>query len=151
VDGDTVKLPMVEAKVPDALRGHLDVKMLAAGIRPEHFEDASLVGDKADKGATFRTKIEVIESMGSELYAHFSLEKQGLESEELRELAEESGAGELREDEEDIIVARLDAASKIRAGQEAELWLDASKLHFFDVETGRALNGKAASTAGATA
>jgi multiple sugar transport system ATP-binding protein len=152
VEGDTVKLPMVEAKVPDALRGRLDVKSLAAGIRPEHFEDASLVsGDKAAHGATFKTKIDVVESMGSELYAHFALEKQGLESEELRELAEESGSSELSGAEEDIIVARLDAASKIRAGQEAELWLDVSKMHFFDLESGRAIGSKTAETAGATA
>ncbi|HEY7019040.1 MAG TPA: hypothetical protein VH297_12345, partial [Gaiellaceae bacterium] len=63
----------------------------------------------------------------------------------------ESGSSELSGAEEDIIVARLDAASKIRAGQEAELWLDVSKMHFFDLESGRAIGSKTAETAGATA
>jgi multiple sugar transport system ATP-binding protein len=141
LDGDTVKLPMVEAKLPESLRNRLDSDRLIAGIRPEHFEDASLVGDKRDEGAVFRTKIDVVESMGSELYAHFSLERQGIESDELRELAEESGSAELSGDDETLI-ARLDAASRVRQGQEAELWLDVSKLHFFDLDSGRSLTAE---------
>ncbi len=140
VEGDTVKLPMVEAKLPDSVRGRLSGDQLVAGIRPEDFEDAALVsGDKRDHGAVFRTTIEVVESMGSELYAHFSLERQGIESEELRELAEESGRAELPGGDADRMIARLDAVSGVREGQEAELWLDISKLHFFDVESGRSL------------
>jgi multiple sugar transport system ATP-binding protein len=37
------------------------------------------------------------------------------------------------------VVARLDAASRVRRGEEAELWVDASKLHLFDPSTGRSL------------
>jgi len=141
-DGDAVKLPMVEAKLPESLRNRLDSDRLIAGIRPEHFEDATLVADdKRNQGAVFKTTIDVVESMGSELYAHFSLGRQGIESEELRELAEESGSAELR-GEDETIVARLDAASPVRAGQEAELWLDVSKLHFFDLDSGRSLTSE---------
>ncbi len=142
LDGDTVKLPMVEAKIPDSVRGRLNSERLIAGIRPEDFEDASLVGDKRDEGAVFRTKIDVVESMGSELYAHFSLGAQGIESQELRELAEESGSAELSSEDE-TIVARLDASSGVRQGKEAELWLDSSKLHFFDLDSGRSLTSTA--------
>jgi multiple sugar transport system ATP-binding protein len=141
VEGDTVKLPMVEAKLPESVRGRLTSERLIAGIRPEHFEDASLAGDKRDQGAVFTTRIDVVESMGSELYAHFTLESQGIESEELRELAEESGSAELS-GEDETIVARLDAASGVRAGQDAELWLDVSKLHFFDLDSGRSLTSE---------
>jgi multiple sugar transport system ATP-binding protein len=141
LDGDTVKLPMVEAKLPESLRNRLDSDRLIAGIRPEDFEDAALVGERRDKGAVFKTKIDVVESMGSELYAHFSLERQGIESDELRELAEESGSAELSGDDETLI-ARLDAASRVRQGQEAELWLDVSKLHFFDLDSGRSLTAE---------
>ena len=141
VDGETLKLPMVEAKLPDSVRRRLQGDRLIAGIRPEHFEDATLMKDQSDRGAVFRTKIDVVESMGSELYAHFSLERQGIESEELRELAEESGSAELR-GEDEVLVARLDAASGVRQGQEAELWLDVSKLHFFDLDSGRSLTAE---------
>jgi multiple sugar transport system ATP-binding protein len=37
------------------------------------------------------------------------------------------------------VVARLDAASSVKEGEEAELWVDASKLHLFDPETGNSL------------
>jgi multiple sugar transport system ATP-binding protein len=141
LDGDTLKLPMVEAKLPESLRRRLDGDHLIAGIRPEHFEDATLVGDRRDQGAVFKTKIDVVESMGSELYAHFSLERQGIESDELRELAEESGSAELSSEDE-TIVARLDVSSRVRHGQEAELWLDVSKLHFFDLDSGRSLTAE---------
>jgi multiple sugar transport system ATP-binding protein len=141
-DGDTVKLPMVEAKLPESLRNRLDSDRLIAGIRPEHFEDATLVADdKRNQGVVFKTTIDVVESMGSELYAHFSLGGQAIESEELRELAEESGSAELSSEDE-MIVARLDAASPVRAGHDAELWLDVSKLHFFDLDSGRSLTSE---------
>jgi multiple sugar transport system ATP-binding protein len=144
VDGSKVKLPMTEAELTDEMRSNLNGGSLIAGIRPEHFEDASLVSeDKRGRGATFRTEVEVLESMGSELYVHFSVAAEGIESEELRELAEDSGSAEVPgEGEEGRVVARLDAASKARQGEQIELWLDPSKLHFFDPESGRALTSR---------
>ena len=90
---------------------------------------------------TFKATIDVIESMGSELYAHFSVESdQSIESDELRELAEDAGGGEVpMSGEEGRIVARLDAASEVAQGQEAELWVDLEKLHLFDPDDGRSL------------
>ena len=41
--------------------------------------------------------------------------------------------------EEGRIVARLEPASQVKVGQEAELWVDASKVHLFDPEDGRNL------------
>jgi multiple sugar transport system ATP-binding protein len=145
VDGNTAKLPMIEARLPDGVRGRLDGKReLFAGIRPEDFEDASLVPDeKRDDGSTFKTKIDVLEWMGSELYAHFTIGFHGIESEELAELAEEAGTADVPgAAEADRVIARLDAASDVREGQEAELWLDTGKLHFFDPENGRALSAR---------
>ena len=37
------------------------------------------------------------------------------------------------------MTARLDAATKIREGQDAELWADMRPLHVFDPQTGRNL------------
>jgi hypothetical protein len=36
-------------------------------------------------------------------------------------------------------VARLSAESKVRQGEEAELWFDASHLQLFDLDSGRSL------------
>jgi multiple sugar transport system ATP-binding protein len=144
VEGDSVKLPVADVKLPsellEAVREHSG-RQLIAGIRPEHFEDASLVGEAADRGTTFKAHIEVVESMGSELYAHFTVATdQTIESAELRELAEDAGGGEIpMEGEEGRIVARLDPASKVAVGQEAELWVDATRLQLFDPDDGRNL------------
>jgi multiple sugar transport system ATP-binding protein len=146
LDGDAVELPMAEVRLPPLLRdrvGRVDgERQLIAGIRPESFEDASLLSDDArSDGATFRAKIEVVESMGSEIYAHFSVTSdQQLESEDLRELAEDVGAGDVPGGgEEGRIVARLSAESDVRQGREAELYLDGSRIQLFDPEDGSSL------------
>jgi multiple sugar transport system ATP-binding protein len=144
VEGDTVKLPFADVRLPPELHDRVREaagRQLLAGIRPEHFEDAKLTGEARDRGTTFKAKIEVLESLGSELYAHFSVEMdETIESEELRELASDAGGGEVpRAGEEGSVVARLDPASEIKQGQEAELWVDATKLQLFDTEDGRNL------------
>jgi multiple sugar transport system ATP-binding protein len=152
VEGNTVKLPMVDVRLPAEARERLGGGdrggQLIAGVRPEHFEDAHLVGEQREHGATFRAKIDVLESMGSELYAYFSVESEALESEELRELAEDAGTTEVPGGGGDgQVVARLDSSSDARQGQEKELWLDASQLHFFDPESGRSLTSREAAAA----
>jgi multiple sugar transport system ATP-binding protein len=144
VEGDTVKLPFGDVRLPselhDRVRGAAG-RQLIAGIRPEHFEDAKLVGEARDRGSTFRAKIEVLESLGSELYAHFTVTSDAtIESAELRELAQDAGGGEIpMEGDEGRIVARLDPASAVRQGSEEELWVDATRLQLFDPEDGRNL------------
>src|SRR5438270_5316628 len=73
IDGDTVKLPIGEVKIPDELRRKLESGPgggrggIVAGLRPEHFQDAALVGESS-RGHKFKAKIDVLESMGSEFY-----------------------------------------------------------------------------------
>ena len=105
-----------------------------AGIRPEHFEDASLVGDQRDQGATFTAKIEIIEWMGAELYAHFTVDAPP--PGELADLAADLGQAEFGEGEGAEVTARLDATSEAAEGKDLELWLDTHRIHLFDGETG---------------
>jgi len=146
VEGDSVKLPFETVRLPAerARRVRETSGQLIAGVRPEDFEDASLVGEARDQGTTFRANIELVESLGSELYAHFTVESdQQIESQELRELAEDSGAGEVPgAGTSGEIVARLAPESKVKAGQEAELWVNGSKLHLFDSASGAALTSE---------
>jgi multiple sugar transport system ATP-binding protein len=144
LQGDTVQLPLGEVQAAgearDRLGGEGGDRAVIAGIRPESFEDASLVpSDARERGATFKTTIDLVESMGAEQYAYFQVQAQEIESEELRELAEDAGTAEVPSSGEGQVVARIDAASEIARGTEAELWLDSSKLHFFDPSTGRSL------------
>ena len=78
----------------------------------------------------------MLESLGSELYAHFSVTSdEAIESAELRELAQDAGGGEIpMEGGEGRIVARLDPASEVKQGEEVELWVDATRLQLFDPE-----------------
>jgi hypothetical protein len=112
------------------------------GVRPEDFEDASLVGDQARHGTTFRAKIDVLESMGSEFYAYFAVEAEKVSSRELEELASDAGAADLPSQEGNQIVARLDAASQVRQGEECELWVNSDHIHLFDPESGASLLGR---------
>ena len=59
VEGDHVKLPVGDVKIPQELRervGRAEGKPLLAGVRPESFEDASLVGEAATGGAPSRPR-----------------------------------------------------------------------------------------------
>ena len=106
------KLPFAEVELSDERREVLESagsKNLLAGIRPEHFEDASLAPDHP--GPSFKVKVEILESMGSELYAYFDVEGSGERSEQLDELAADAGA-DMGSGDQIQIVARLDAASE---------------------------------------
>ena len=145
LNGDTLTLPVGDVELPHELRekvGRVDSsKPLIAGIRPESFEVAGSADADPERGPTFSAHIEVLEAMGSEFYAHFTASgNEAIDSAELRELAEDSGAGDVpRSGEQGHIVARLDPHASIRKGEDAELWLDASAVHLFDPEDGHNL------------
>ena len=150
LDGDQLHLPIGTVRIPDSVRRQLDSgpgggrSGIVAGIRPEDFEDASLISDRS-RGHTFRAKIDVLEAMGSEYFAYFVVESEGVSSTELEELAQDAGAADLPHSHEGSqVVARLDAASRVREHEEAELWFNVDHLHLFDVESGRTLLGDGA-------
>jgi multiple sugar transport system ATP-binding protein len=145
LSGESVRLPIGSVKLPDELRQRLErgpgggKRGVIAGLRPEHFEDASLVSDLS-RGVSFKAKIDVLESMGSEYYAYFQVASKGVTASELEELARDAGSAEVGQSREGtVVVARLDAASKAKQGEEAVLWFDSRRLQLFDEESGRSL------------
>jgi multiple sugar transport system ATP-binding protein len=145
LSGDSIRLPIGDVRIPDELRHRLESGPggarggVIAGLRPEHFEDASLVADRSP-GVTFRAKIDVLESMGSEFYAYFAVASERVSSSELEELARDAGSADLPSSGEGIqVTARLGAESKARQGAESELWFDSRHLQLFDSESGRSL------------
>jgi multiple sugar transport system ATP-binding protein len=146
IDDGVAHLPMVDVPLPQDVReriGRRAGEKLIAGIRPEDFEDAGKVdAETRARGTTFRTRLDLVEAMGAEYYAHFGVDAQRLRSSELQELREDAGGVEAKSDSGDtVVVARLNAESRARSGEPADLWLDASKLHFF-AESGEALTHK---------
>jgi multiple sugar transport system ATP-binding protein len=137
-----VVLPIGEVDVGDLAGNHGDGQVVA-GLRPENFEDAEVVGDlKQERGLVFEAEIDLVESLGSDLFAYFHVESEGVQSDQLADLVEdrldETGAANIREGEEQV-VARLDPTSKVKRGERTELWADTAKLHLFDPESGDSL------------
>jgi multiple sugar transport system ATP-binding protein len=145
LSGGRVKLPIGEVDVGEMARGRADGKVIA-GLRPENFEDASIIGDdlKAQRGVVFEVEADLVESLGSDLYVYFHLESEGIESDQLADAVgdnlAEVGAAHLREGQEQV-VARLDASSGIRRGERAKLWADTARLRLFDPDSGASLTG----------
>jgi multiple sugar transport system ATP-binding protein len=111
-DGTAVRTPIGELPIP---RG-LTAGEVAVGIRPECFEDAALVdGDRP--GHRFDADVLVVESVGSDVFAHLRV-----------------GAAD-----DPLLVARVDADSRVAAATRHRFWLDQGALHVFEAETGRAL------------
>ena len=123
------------------------------GIRPENFEDPTLLqAGLKPNGLEFDATIDVIESLGSDKFIYFTQELgQAANVAELQELARDSGRADTGGSAE-IVVARLDPASRIREGETARLWVDVRKLHVFDPATGRNITlGDTAAPAGSAA
>jgi multiple sugar transport system ATP-binding protein len=150
VDQGMLRTPLGEILLTDRLLRALErakaSRELIVGIRPENFEDAALVSpDNRPDGITFRATIDVVESLGSDVFVYFTKElEQSVDSEELRELARDSGRAEAGVSGE-TVVARLDTATRIRENDNAELWVDSRAVHVFDPASGvnLALDGAA--------
>ena len=136
VSGTTAKLPFGEVQLPADKAAKAEGRgLLIAGARPEHFEDASLATSEARSGSTFHAKVDVVEWLGNETYAYIPFEAPPEVQEQLAQLERDLDGESLRTQ----LVVSLDGASRIAAGSDAEIWLDASKLHLFDPATGENL------------
>src|SRR3712207_877060 len=133
LEGETLHLPFGQVQLPDKLRSALQSggsgrREVIAGVRPEHFEDATIEPEGPSR-MKFRAKVDVVESMGSELYAYFDVESKEMESEELADLAKDAGMEDLPSGGAgQHVVARLDASSKASPGGEIELTLDTTQI-----------------------
>jgi multiple sugar transport system ATP-binding protein len=142
IDAGNMHTPLGDAPISGRIRQALEQanapRDLIVGIRPEAFEDAALVTpDARENGIGFRATIDVLESMGSDVFIYFTKEtEQGVDAAELAELARDSGRADTG-GSGDTVVARIDAATRIREGDDAELWVDLRSLHVFDPATGR--------------
>ncbi|MCW2814086.1 MAG: transporter [Nocardioides sp.] len=135
VEGTTVTLPFGTVEIPaDKAEKAAGRGLLIAGIRPEHFEDASVV-DNRGSGSTFHTKIDVVEWLGNEAYAYIPFEAPPEVHEQLQQLERDLDGETLRTQ----LVVSLDGTSAIREGDEAEIWVNTAKMHLFDPSTGENL------------
>ena len=135
VEGNSVKLPFGTVQLPpERAEKAVGKGLLLAGIRPEHFEDASVRTDRGS-GSTFTAQIDVVEWLGNETYAYIPFEAPPEVDESRRQLERDLDGESVRTQ----LVVSLDGASRIREGEEAEIWVDGTKIHLFDPESGENL------------
>jgi len=114
-------------------------KTVALGIRPEDLEDAELVHGAGDD-QRLPAVVDIREDMGAEVFLHFGIDAPHVERMDVREAAEaEDGDGEAPPAAREAFVARVGRESRAAEGQLVELVADTRLLHFFDLETGRAI------------
>ena len=144
IDGEAIHTPMGAVPLVDELRRSLEAhssgrKDVIIGVRPEDFEDAKFAPE-GHEGWEFEAPIELTESMGAEIYAHFDFDQSDqFESDELRELQEDAGTSDVPSSSSGHAVARVDAGSGVTAGQRTKLWLDTHKIHVFDPTDGHSM------------
>jgi multiple sugar transport system ATP-binding protein len=154
--GLLIEFGKVQLRVDDAiledrpgLKRYED-KRVAVGIRPEDIEDASLVADAPDD-RRLRARVDLREALGSEVLVHFTVDAPMVVTEDTKELAADTGSEALEalearaEQHGSEFTAALNPRTEARRGQEIELVVDTSRLHFFDPESGLGIYGDEAS------
>ncbi|GAA4809283.1 sn-glycerol-3-phosphate ABC transporter ATP-binding protein UgpC [Nocardioides caeni] len=136
VEGTSVKLPFGSVEIPaDRAERAAGRGLLIAGIRPEHFEDASLAAEEERSGSTFSAKVETVEWLGNETYAYIPFEAPDEVREQLQQLEKDLDGDSLRTQ----LVVSLDGSSRIAEGEDAEIWVDGGRIHLFDPASGENL------------
>jgi multiple sugar transport system ATP-binding protein len=145
LEDNSVTTPIGKIPLPDRVRRGMESsgggeRQVVVGIRPEHFEDAAVEPEDHPDRMKFRTKVDVVESMGSEVYVYFDVKGEELHTADLDELAADAGMEDLpSHGEGQQVVARLSAESKAAPGAEVELVVDTSQIHLFATDNGRTL------------
>jgi multiple sugar transport system ATP-binding protein len=138
--GERLELDSQVLQARPALRDY-EGKRVVLGIRPEDMEDAELVGDSPE-GRTMEVKVGLVESLGSEVVAHFNVNAPPVLTEDLRELAADLGTEHLdritkhAEQGTSTFVASLSPRTAAREGHTLHLVVDIARAHFFDPSSG---------------
>jgi multiple sugar transport system ATP-binding protein len=134
VRGDHLETPFGPVKLDERkARAVAGKDLVLMGVRPEYFEDASLVEEsKFGHGSTFTAKVDVTEWLGDSQYAYIPFDAPEEVTNQLRDLSRELDSDQLRTQ----AIVSIDATSRIREGRDAEFWIDTRKIHCFDPASG---------------
>jgi len=137
VDGGTLRLPIGDITLPDSHRKAVEGKdLVIAGIRPEHFEDASVLdATRREQGTEVQVDVDVTEWLGNELYAYVPFDPDPAVAEQLAELDRDLDGEGMRTQ----LVVALDAMSRVRDGDRAKLWFDPRRIQLFEPGSGENL------------
>jgi multiple sugar transport system ATP-binding protein len=116
------------------LRGRAG-RRVALGIRPEDIRSGG-------EGAPLDVVIDIKEDMGAEVFLHFAVDAPTVKSDELREIVGDEAleAAEVQTHHHGSpFIARVERGTQAREGERTTLFVDTSRLHFFELETGAAI------------
>jgi multiple sugar transport system ATP-binding protein len=119
--------------------GRYDRRQVVVGIRPEDLEDAALLADPPPPGTAIRAMVGRRELIGPEALVRFQIEAPLLMLRDPRGAEDDPGGEPWAVERANVFVARVDAASSARDGQEVELRVRTDRIHLFDPETGLAI------------
>jgi multiple sugar transport system ATP-binding protein len=149
LDGDApvLRLGSGMLPVPRDVAGSLSAhsgRRIALGIRPEALAEVNGRGD--DGSGRLRGVVRAVEALGPEQLAHVELDASPVLVDDVVEglvdMEEATDLVEIKQEGESVralVVARLDASSKVRQDEPVELAVDLRKLHFFDLDSGSSI------------
>jgi multiple sugar transport system ATP-binding protein len=109
-------------------------RQVIAGVRPEDLALGPANGPVPGTTGTLAADLRVVESLGSEVHAMFSIDAPVAGTRELAAAAGEADSVQLGPAYNGV--ARLDARAMVRPGDRVRFRVDMSRLHFFDPATG---------------
>ena len=110
-------------------------KEIILGIRPEAFEDGYFANE-ADYSESIKVKVSLLEQLGSDSYVHFYKDITPVQTEAIEEILADEGEDITVLGDNTKFIARINPNSTVAEGEEIELRINPSKLHFFDPESG---------------
>jgi multiple sugar transport system ATP-binding protein len=142
-DSQRLAVPEDVAAERPTLSGYIG-RRIAIGIRPEAIEHADRLPE-SPPGRRLRGSVRLTEALGAAQLAHVEIEGRPVVHEEVLEGAAEDAVvvEEMRARERarrTTIVCSLDPSVTLETGSNLELAVDTRRLHFFDLQTGEAID-----------
>ncbi|MAE55534.1 MAG: ABC transporter ATP-binding protein [Porticoccaceae bacterium] len=113
-------------------------KEIVMGIRPEAFEDGNYANE-SEFSESIKVSVSLLEQLGSDSYIHFYKDIKPVQTEAIEEILADDGEDISILGDNTKFIARINPNSTVAEGEEIELKIDPSKLHFFNPDTGDAI------------
>ncbi|HSL73604.1 MAG TPA: sn-glycerol-3-phosphate ABC transporter ATP-binding protein UgpC [Ilumatobacteraceae bacterium] len=126
-------LPREALEKNPSLRSY-DGRRVIIGIRPEDYEDAALAPD-IPESQRITARVSLLEALGSEVMVHFRIDAPRVDSGDPDAVEEKSGS------DVSNAVGRFNPRSTVRMGESVEIAISTENMHFFDIDTRRAIDG----------
>ncbi len=114
-------------------------KEIILGIRPEAFEDSIYKSSKDTKREKLDAETSLFEQLGSDAYIHFFKDIEPVRTDVIEEILEDEGEDLSLLGEKTKFIARVNPNVSVKEGASISLFVDPSKFHFFDIDSGIAI------------